>query len=272
MDQILTFISTSKEFLASNGLIGKILAAVLFLIIGWISISLLVNLVKKLLEKRSFDKTLEPFILSLLLWLMRGALLISVAGIVGIETTSFVAVLGAIGFAIGMAMQGSLGNLAGGALILIFRPYKVGDLIETQGKIGVVKEIQIFTTILLSPENKTIILPNGAVSNGDIVNYTVEGLIRVDCSVGIAYGANLAKAKEALMQVLVSDPNVLKTPAPFVGVSKLGDSSVNLAVRGYTTPDKYWDVFFRTNEESKLALDRVGVEIPFPQMDVNLKK
>ncbi|MEZ4978078.1 MAG: mechanosensitive ion channel family protein [Chitinophagales bacterium] len=154
----------------------------------------------------------------------------------------------------------------------MFRPYKVGDLIEAQGKIGVVKEIQIFTTILLSPENKTIILPNGAVSNGDIVNYTVEGLIRVDCSVGIAYGANLAKAKEALMQVLVSDPNVLKTPAPFVGVSKLGDSSVNLAVRGYTTPDKYWDVFFRTNEESKLALDRVGVEIPFPQMDVNLKK
>lgn len=204
--------------------------------------------------------------------LLSGALVISIAGVVGLETTSFVVMLGAIGFAIGMAMQGSLGNLAGGVMILIFRPYKVGHLIESQGHKGVVKEIQVFTTILLSAENKTIILPNGAVSNDDSVNYTVEGLIRVDCSIGISYSANIAKAKEALMAVFVSDPNVLKTPASFVGVISLGDSSMNLTLRAYTTPDKYLEVYFRTTEESKLALDKVGVEIPFPQINVNLKK
>lgn len=272
MEKLTTLYKNFKAFLDDNGTFSKVLAAAFVLIIGWILINIIVSVIKKILQKRSFDKTLEPFILSLTLWLLRGALVISAAGIVGIETTSFVAVIGAIGFAIGMAMQGSLGNLAGGAMILIFRPYKVGDLIESQGHLGKVKEIQIFTTILLSPENKTIILPNGAVSNSDIVNYTVEGLIRVDCSVGISYGSDIAKAKEILMGVLTSDPNVLPTPAPFVGVSELADSSVNLAVRGYTTPDKYWDVFFRTNEQSKIALDKANVEIPFPQMDVNMKK
>ena len=272
MENFTDFFNQASNYLSSHGSLSAILSAALFLVIGWIAINLLVKFTDKVMSKRNFDATLKPFIISLLTWLLRGALVISVAGVVGLETTSFVAVLGAIGFAIGMAMQGSLGNLAGGVMILIFRPYKVGDLIESQGHIGVVKEIQVFTTILLSPENKTIILPNGAVSNGDIVNYTVKGLIRVDCAVGISYGADIAKAKEILMGVLQSDNNVLATPAPFVGVKELGDSSVNLAVRGYTTPDKYWDVFFRTNEQAKMALDRAGVEIPFPQMDVNLKK
>lgn len=272
MEKLTTYFNQFNTFLKEHGTLGHILGAALILILGWIIINLIVALTKKVLTKRNFDSTLQPFILSLILWLMRGALIISVAGVIGVETTSFVAVLGAIGFAIGMAMQGSLGNLAGGAMILIFRPYKVGDLIEAQGHIGVVKEIQIFTTILLSPENKTIILPNGAVSNGDIVNYTVEGLIRVDCSVGISYDADITKAKEVLMAVLQSDTNVLKEPAPFVGVTELADSSVNLAVRGYTTPDKYWDVFFSTNEQSKVALDKANVDIPFPQMDVTMKK
>lgn len=272
MEKLKDLFNQFSQFLTDHGMIANILGALALLIFGWIIVNIIVNVIGKILDKRKFDVTLKPFILNLLLWLMRGALLISVAGVAGIETTSFVAVIGAIGFAIGLAMQGALGNLAGGALILIFRPYKVGDLIESQGHIGVVKEIQVFTTILLSPENKTIILPNGAVSNGDIVNYTVEGLIRVDCSVGISYGADIPKAKEILMSVLKADANILETPAPFVGVKELGDSSVNLAVRGYTTPDKYWDVFFKTNEESKIALDKAGVEIPFPQMDVNLKK
>ena len=272
MEKLKEILSQISQFLNDHGTIAKILGAAALLIFGWIIINILVGFLGRILNKRKFDETLKPFILSLVLWLMRGALLISVAGVAGIETTSFVAVIGAIGFAIGLAMQGALGNLAGGALILIFRPYKVGDLIESQGHIGVVKEIQVFTTILLSPENKTIILPNGAVSNGDIVNYTVEGLIRVDCSVGIAYDADIAKAKEVLMAVLEADSNVLQTPKPFVGVTELADSSVNLAVRGYTTPDKYWDVFFNVNESSKMALDKANVNIPFPQMDVNVKK
>lgn len=272
MEKITTLFNKINTYLSEHGLLSKIIGALFILIVGWIIINILVKLFEKILDRRKFDETLKPFLSSLLLWVLRGALIISVAGIVGVETTSFIAVLGAVGFAIGMAMQGALGNLAGGALILIFRPYKVGDLIESQGHLGVVKEIQVFTTILLSPENKTIILPNGAVSNGDIVNYTVEGVIRVDCSVGIAYDADIAKAKEVLMDVLTSDSNVLQTPAPFVGVLELADSSVNLAVRGYTTPDKYWDVFFRTNEESKIALTKANIEIPFPQMDVSLKK
>lgn len=272
MGELTEIFNQVSAFLTSHGSLSQVLSAALFLIIGWIAINLLVRFTDKILDKRDFDKTLKPFITNLVMWLLRGALVISIAGVVGLETTSFVAMLGAIGFAIGMAMQGSLGNLAGGAMILIFRPYKVGDLIESMGHKGVVKEIQVFTTKLLSAENKTIILPNGAVSNGDIVNYTVEGLIRVDCSVGISYSADIAKAKETLMTVLTSDVNVLQTPPPFVGVSGLGDSSVNLTVRGYTTPDKYMEVFFRTNEQAKLALDKAGVEIPFPQMDVNLKK
>ncbi|MFT4970497.1 MAG: small-conductance mechanosensitive channel [Chitinophagales bacterium] len=184
----------------------------LILIIGWIIINIIAAFTKKVLTFRKFDSTLQAFILSLILWLMRDALVISV-------DDSYLS------------------------------PHKVGDLIESQGHIRVVKEIQLFTTILLGPENKTVILPHGAVSNDYIVNYAVEGLIRVDCSVDISYGADIAMAKEVLMAVLQSDKNVLKDPSPFAGVTELADSSVNLAARGYNTSDKYWDVFFRTNEE-----------------------
>lgn len=272
MEKITTLLTEFSTFLEVHGVLGQILGATLVLIIGWIIINIIIAMSKKVLEKRNFDSTLQPFVLNLFLWVLRGALLISVAGVVGIETTSFIAVIGAVGFAIGMAMQGSLGNLAGGAMILIFRPYKVGDVIQSQGHTGKVKEIQLFTTILLSAENKTIILPNGQVSNDDIVNFTVEGLIRVDCSIGIAYDADIAKAKEVLMEVLKSDPDVLADPPPFVGVKELADSSVNLTLRGYAIPGKNWDVFFRTNERAKLALDKANVNIPFPQMDVNVKK
>jgi len=272
MTEIKDLFSSVTEYLSSNGGISKLLGALAVLIVGWYAIKILINLLDSILTKRQFDITLKPFILSGLTWLTRIALLISVAGIVGIETTSFIAILGAIGFAIGMALQGALGNLAGGALILFFRPYKVGDVIEAQGSIGVVKEIQLFTTILLNAENKTIIIPNGAISNDKIINYTVEGLIRVDCPIGISYGADVNKAKEVLLAVIKNDKDVLESPAPFVGITSFGDSAVNLTVRGYTTPDKKWDVFFRVNEAIKTSLDNATIEIPFPQMDVNLKK
>ena len=250
----------------------KILLALVVLFIGLRIISAIVKLVGKGMDKHGTDATLKPFALSLINWILKAMLFISVIQMMGVATTSFVAVLGAAGLAVGLALQGTLANFAGGALILIFKPYKVGDLIESQGKLGVVKEIQIFTTILLNPQNKTIILPNSAVSNGDITNYTREGKLRVDLSVGISYDSDMKKAKNVLIGVLEKDEKVLKDPAPFVGVEELGDSSVNLAVRPWSTPDDYWDVFFGITEKCKNALDEAGISIPFPQVDVHLEK
>jgi len=230
------------------------------------------KMLNKGMSKRGTDETLRPFVLSLLGWVLKIMLFISVIQMLGVATTSFIAVLGAAGLAIGLAFQGTLANFAGGALLLVFKPYKVGDLIEAQGQLGVVKEIQIFTTILLNPQNKTIILPNGAVSNGDITNYTREGKLRVDLIVGIAYESDIRKAKDVLMATMEKDEKILKDPAPFVGVSELADSSINLAVRPWAIPEYYWDVYFGTLEACKNALDKAEVTIPFPQMDVHLEK
>ena len=171
-------------------------------------------------------------------------LFISVASMIGIQTTSFVAVLGAAGLAIGLALQGTLANFAGGVLCLLFKPYKIGDLISAQGELGVVKEIQIFTTVLLSPENKTIIVPNGSMMNGNIINITNEGKIRVDLIIGISYDSDIKKAKKILLDVMAADSRILKDPAAFVGVKELGDSAINSAVRPWCDPVHYWDVHF----------------------------
>lgn len=250
----------------------KFLLAILFLVIGLRIIAFIMKMINKGMEKRKTDETLRPFVLSLLGWVLKIMLFISVIQMLGVATTSFIAVLGAAGLAIGLAFQGTLANFAGGALLLVFKPYKVGDLIEAQGQLGVVKEIQIFTTILLNPQNKTIILPNGAVSNGDITNYTREGKLRVDLTVGIAYESDIKKAKDVLVATMEKDEKILKDPAPFVGVSELADSSINLAVRPWATPENYWDVYFGTLEACKNALDAAEVTIPFPQVDVHMDK
>jgi len=185
--------------------------AIVFLLIGLKIISILVKFAGKGMEKRGTDETLRPFLLNLLSWILKAALVITVIQMLGVATTSFVALLGVAGLAVGFALQGTLANFAGGALILLFKPYKVGDLIESQGHLGVVKEIQIFTTILLNPQNRTIILPNGAVSNGDITNYTREGKLRVDLTVGIAYESDIRKAKQVLLdaaEVTIPFPQV----------------------------------------------------------------
>lgn len=252
--------------------VPKFLLALLVLFIGLRIIAGISKMVRKGMEKKNTDETLRPFLVSLLSWTLKAMLIISVIQMIGVETTSFIAVLGAAGLAIGLAFQGALGNFAGGVLLLVFKPYKVGDLIESQGQLGVVKEIQIFTTILLNPQNKTIILPNGAVANGDITNYTTEGKIRVDMTIGISYNSDIKKAKNILLEVMKSDENVISAPAPFVGVSELADSSVNLAVRPWCDPVHYWDVYFGTLENCKNALDKGGVTIPFPQMDIHLDK
>ena len=250
----------------------KLLLAIITLIIGLWIIKHFVKIAEKGMHKGKTDKTLQPFMKSLLAWVLKILLFLSVASMVGIETTSFIAIFSAATLAIGLALQGSLSNFAGGVLLLIFKPYKIGDLIEAQGHLGVVKHIQIFNTILLNPQNKTIIVPNGAVASNSIINYSEEGQLRVDLSAGISYDSDIRKAKDVLVKVLEKNPKVLKDPAPFVGVSELGDSSVNFAVRPWATVEDYWDVYFGINEEIKYALDEAGITIPFPQMDVHMDK
>lgn len=250
----------------------RAVGAILVLIIGLWIIGRVVRVSDRMMNKRGMDASLIPFLRSMTSILLKAVLVISVAGMVGIETTSFVAILGAAGLAVGLALQGTLQNFAGGVLILVFKPYKVGDLIETQGHLGAVKEIQIFVTVMLTPENKTVIIPNGAISNGDITNYTLEGKIRVDLVMGISYESDIKKARNVLMAVMQEHPKVLKDPAPFVGVVELADSSVNLAVRPYAKPEDYWDVYFDIYESGKEALDGANITIPFPQVDVHLDK
>ena len=242
----------------------KVLTALVILIVGLFIINLVIKAAKKIMRKRGVDETLQKFLANLLSWTLKALLFIAIASKLGVETTSFAALIGAAGLAIGLALQGSLSNFAGGALIMIFKPFKVGDLIEAQGELGVVKEIQIFTTQLTSPTNKLIIIPNGALSNGNIVNYSAEGKLRVDLTIGVSYDADIKETKNILMQVLANNSQVLKDPAPSVNVSELADSSVNFAVRPWSTVEDYWDVYFGITEEVKEALDAAGIEIPYP--------
>ena len=249
----------------------KILGAIAIYLIGSWVIKKLAGAARKVLSKGNYDESLQRFLLNLLLWGLKIFLIIMVISKLGVETTSFAAILAAAGLAIGLALQGSLGNFAGGVLIMIFKPYKIGDLVEAQGVLGNVKEIEIFTTKLITPQNKLAIVPNGAMANGNIINYTAEGKMRVDTTVGIGYGEDMKKAKEVLLEMLVANPKVLKDPAPSVNVEALADSSVNLAVRPFCKPEDYWDVYFATIEGSKLALDKAKIEIPYPH-EVQINK
>ncbi|MCR5454494.1 MAG: mechanosensitive ion channel [Bacteroidales bacterium] len=249
----------------------KLLLAIIVLFVGKWLIKKIGKLVAKTMGKRNVDESLRSFLASLLNGLLWALLIISVLTMVGVETTSFVAILGAAGLAVGMALQGSLSNFAGGVLILFNKPFKVGDLIDAQGFTGVVKDIQIFTTTLSTVQGNTIIIPNGPLSNGNIVNHTVNGQNRVDVTFGIDYAADIETARKALIEVAKKAPNALQDPAPSVAVSSLGDSSVNLTLCTYCNPSDYWGIFFYNNEYGKIALDKAGINIPFPQMDVHMK-
>ena len=249
----------------------KVITALLILIIGLWLTKKIVKISQKLMEKRGVDVTLQKFLGDLVSWALKILVFITAISQVGVETTSFIAILGAAGLAVGLALQGSLANFAGGALIMIFKPFKVGDLIEAQGEIGSVKEIQIFVTKIISPGNKLVIIPNGTLSNGNIKNYTELGMLRVDLTFGVSYDADIKQTKEVLMKVLTDNEKVLKDPAPAVLVSELADSSVNFAVRPWATPADYWDVYFDTIEATKYALDKAGIEIPYPHQ-VEIKK
>lgn len=250
----------------------KLVGAILVWIIGSWIIKALTRSFDKLLNKRNTDASLRPFLKGMVNILLKVMLVISVLGMLGIEMTSFIAVLGAAGLAVGMALSGTLQNFAGGVMILIFKPFKVGDYIDAQGHSGTVKEIQIFNTILKTPDNKTIIIPNGGLSNSSMVNYSTEELRRVDWTVGIGYGDDTDKARSVIQKMLESDTRILKDPAIFIGVSELADSSVNFAVRAWVNAADYWDVFFDLNENVYKTFDKEGLNIPFPQMDVHVHK
>jgi small conductance mechanosensitive channel len=242
----------------------KVLMALVVLVIGLWIIARIVKISDKVLKKKEIDPSLASFGVSLLGVLLKVLLFISVVSMVGVATTSFVAVLGAFSLAVGLALQGSLANFAGGALILLFKPFKTGDIITSQGHTGTVKEISIFVTKLLTPHNRLVILPNGPLAGGDIVNLTAEDKIRVDVTIGIGYDEDIRNAREVLLRVMDNIPEICKDPAPTVNVSDLADSSVNLLLLPYAKPTDYWAVFFKLQEDAKYALNEANIEIPYP--------
>jgi small conductance mechanosensitive channel len=248
----------------------NLLLALVTLVIGLWVIKLVVKGVNKGMERSSIDISLRKFLASLVGMGLKALLFISVIQMVGVQMTSFVAILGAAGLAVGLSLQGSLANFAGGVLILLFKPFKIGDFIEAQGHTGSVKIISIFTTVLTTPDNKTIIIPNGNLSNSSITNYSTEPTRRVDMKFGIGYDDDIAKARAVMTKIAESDSRVLKDPAPQISVSEHGDSSVNFVFRCWVNAADYWGVFFDVQEKVKLEFDQAGVSIPFPQMDVHM--
>ncbi len=246
-----------------------VLALAIFIVGKWV-VKRIASIVQRILAKNNVDPAIEHFVSSLVSWTLLFFVVIASLGQLGIQTASFVAILGAAGLAVGLALQGSLANFAAGVLILIFRPFKVGDFIEVAGVSGVVQKIQIFTTELHSPDNKKIIVPNGGVISGNITNYSANETRRVDMVFGIGYSDDIDAAKAVLQSVVASEPRVLGVPAPTIAVVELADSSVNLVCRPWVNTADYWDVYFNITEAAKKALDAQGISIPFPQRDIHI--
>jgi len=242
----------------------KVLGAILIYLIGSWIVGRIVRALRRVMKRLNYEESLQRFLMNLISWGLRIVLILLVVSALGVDVTMFAAILAAAGLAVGLALQGSLSNFAGGVLVMIFKPFRLGDLVETQGVLGVVKDIDILNTKLITPQNKLAIIPNGPIANGNIINYTAEGKMRVDTVIGVGYGEDIKKTKEVLLEVLTSNPQVLKDPAPSVNVLELADSSVNFAVRPFCKPEDYWDVYFATYEGCKIALDKAGIEIPYP--------
>ncbi len=246
--------------------------AIVVLIVGLRLIKLVTKYIKKFAAKQEYDETVSKFLANLASWLLKVVLVVSVVQMFGVATTSFVAILGAMGLAVGLALQGTLGNFAGGVLLLTFKPFKIGDVVEVLGHTGTVKSIQLIATTIEGFDGKTHQCPNGAVMNGDITNISEKGILRAEVNVGISYSANIKDAKDILMNTLKNDERVLQDPAPFVGVVALGGSSVDLVARGWVDASIKAGTECELIEKCKVALDEAGIEIPFPQMDVHLDK
>ena len=267
-EQVAGYMDAAIELVMAYG--PQLLLAIIVLIVGLWLIKRVVRLMAKGMERSNTEPTLAKFLSSLVSIGLKALLLISVASMVGIATTSFIAILGAAGLAIGLALQGSLANFAGGMLVLMFRPYKVGDFVEAQGVAGTVSAIEIFNTVIRTPDNKVIILPNGAISNGIITNYSMEPTRRVDFVFGIGYSDDIAQAKTTIERLVREDERALSDPEPLIVVSELADSSVNITTRVWVNAPDYWGLYFGLTEKVKLAFDAEGISIPFPQRDVHL--
>jgi small conductance mechanosensitive channel len=248
---------------------GKLTLALITMLIGWWLIGRLTSSVGRLLNMRQVDRVLSSFICSLVGIVLKVLLLVSVASMIGVETTSFIAVIGAAGLAIGLALQGSLANFAGGVLIMLFRPFRAGDWIEAQGVSGSVDSIQIFHTTLKTADNKVVIVPNGSLSNGHITNYSREPKRRADINLGIDYSSDIKQAREVLLEI-AKDPRVHADPAPVVFVTGLGDSAINVSLRVWVDTPDFWPVIFAFTEQAKERLTEAGIGIPFPQRVVHL--
>ncbi|MEE4213518.1 MAG: mechanosensitive ion channel domain-containing protein [Bacteroidales bacterium] len=262
--------SKIAELATTYGL--QLLLAILVLVVGLIVIRSITKWSVKMMNKSNVDASLVPFLRSLISITLKVLLIISILSMVGIQMTSFIAVLGAAGLAVGLALQGTLQNFAGGVIILLFKPYKVGDYITTQGYSGTVKEIQIFTTVLNTPDNQTIIIPNSPIAVNPLTNYSTQETRRVDFTFGIGYNDDIDKARSVIMKIINEDARIHKEPEPLVKIANLGDSSVDFATRVWVNSGDYWNVFFDTNEKIKKAFDSEGISIPFPQQDVHLYK
>ncbi len=257
-----------QELLAFYGL--KIVAAILIFVVGrWVARALR-NVIKRMMTKGNVDVMLVSFVGHLTYIALLAFVIIAALNQLGIQTTSFIAIIGAAGLAIGLALQGSLANFAAGVLMIIFRPFQVGDYIEGAGVAGAVEKVQIFTTQLKTPDNKTIIIPNAKIMGDNITNYSAKDTRRVDMVIGVGYGDDLKKVREILEDILAKDHRILKDPAPTIGVLELGDNSVNFAVRPWVKRDDYWGAYFDVTESVKRRFDEEGISIPYPQRDVHL--
>lgn len=268
MEQFQEIIDQVMVLVIEHGM--AVLTALVILIVGLWLIKKAMKMIDRVFEKRNMEPSLAGFLHSLIGAVTKAMLFVSVIGMMGIETTSFVALLGAAGLAVGMALSGTLQNFAGGVMILIFKPFKVGDFIEAQGYTGVVAEIQIFVTILNTPDNKRIIIPNGPLSNGSMTNYSHEETRRVDWTFGIGYGDSADKAMEVLKNLTSQDERILNSPETFIALHSLGDSSVNFVVRAWVKTPDYWGVYFDLNKKVYEVFAKEGLSIPFPQMDVHV--
>lgn len=251
---------------------GRIIGAVIIFVVGRFLISFLRKMLARLLAKRHVDASIQSFVKSLVNILLTILLIIAVIGKLGVETTSFAALLASAGVAVGMALSGNLQNFAGGLIVLLFRPFKVGDWIESQGVSGTVREIQIFHTILTTADNKVIYIPNGALSSGTVTNYSREDTRRVDWVIGVEYGENYDKVESTVRRILATDSRILNAPAPFVALHALDASCVNIVIRVWVKSSDYWGVYFDMNKTIYTVFNEEGIGFPFPQLTVHQAK
>ncbi|EJV9306448.1 small-conductance mechanosensitive channel MscS [Vibrio vulnificus] len=270
LNQAEIWLTNNSDLLIQYGV--NIISAIVILFIGNIIVKAVANSVSKVLNKKEMDKAVVEFIHGLVRYLLFVIVLIAALGRVGVETASVVAVIGAAGLAVGLALQGSLSNFAAGVLIVAFRPFKSGDYVEIGGVAGSVEAIQIFQTVLKTPDNKMVVVPNSGVIGGAITNYSRHATRRVDLMIGVSYKSDLKKTKQVIRETLEKDARILKDPDMTIGVVALADSSVNFVVRPWCKTEDYWNVYFDSMQAIKEALDANGIEIPFPQMDVHLNK